>query len=357
MTKKGVAVIGFGGMGRWHSRNLLASDACFLTGVFDIDKKKYEYIETDERYKGISTYESFDAILADDKVDIVTIAVPNDLHMALSVAAMKAGKHVICEKPVCLGSDELESIFAVSRETGKLFTVHQNRRWDSDYLMVKDIYASGELGEIFNIESRVLGSHGIPGDWRGYKIHGGGMILDWGVHLIDQMLGIVYDKRVERVYCHCEHVTNYEVDDGFKLDLYFEGGITARIEVGTSHFIKLPRFFVNGSNGSALVETWNSDGRVVCCKNWDDKDVIPVITAAGLTKTMAPRSKDTITEYTVPSPKADVHDFYRNFRLAVDGEAEQIVTHAQVMRVMKIMEAALRSDELGAPIEINDQIC
>ncbi len=355
--KKRVAVIGFGGMGRWHTRNLLASDVCDLSGVFDINEKAYEYIKNDERYKGIPTYESFEAVLADKSVDIVTLAVPNDCHASMAIAAMRAGKHVICEKPVCLNSRELESIFAVSKETGMLFTVHQNRRWDSDYLLVKDIYASGELGEIFNIESRVLGSHGIPGDWRGYKRHGGGMILDWGVHLIDQMLGIVYDKRVERIYCRCEHITNYEVDDGFKLDLYFEDGMVARIEVGTSHFIKLPRFFVNGSNGSALVENWNCDGRVVCCKNWDDKDVVPVVTAAGLTKTMAPRSKETITEYTVPYPKVDVHDFYRNFCLAIDGKAEQLITHAQLMRVMKIMEAAFRSDEQGEVVCVDDEIC
>ena len=296
-------------------------------------------------------------MLADNAVDIVTIAIPNELHAPVAKAAMRAGKHVVCEKPVCLSSEELEGIFAVARETGKLFTVHQNRRWDSDYLMVRDLYASGELGEVFNIESRVLGSHGIPGDWRGHKEHGGGMILDWGVHLIDQMLGIVCDRRVEKLYCRCEHVTNYEVDDGFKLDLYFEGGVVGRIEVGTSHFIKLPRFFVNGTNGSALVETWNCDGHVVCCKNRNDKDVVPVVTAAGLTKTMAPRSKETITEYTVPYPKVDVHDFFRNFCLAIDGKEEQLITHAQLMRVMKIMEAAFASDERGEIISVNDQIC
>ena len=353
-NKKKVAVIGFGGMGRWHVRHLLKSDVAKLTGIYDIDPAKYDIINTDERYTGVSTYASLEDVLSDESVDIVTIAVPNDSHAPIALAAMKAGKNVICEKPVCMNSKELAEIYSVSEETGKLFTVHQNRRWDNDYLMIKELYASGELGEVFNIESRVLGSHGIPGDWRGHKKHGGGMMLDWGVHLIDQMLGIVYDKKIERVYCHCEHVTNDEVDDGFKLDLYFEGGLVARIEVGTSHFIKLPRYFVNGSNGSALVETWNCDARVVCCKDENDRDVVPVVTAAGLTKTMAPRSKESMREYTVPCPKVDVHDFYRNFCLAIDGKAEQIVTHAQVMRVMKIMEAALKSDRLRAPVDLDE---
>ena len=210
---------------------------------------------------------------------------------------------------------------------------------------------------MFGVESRVQGSRGIPGDWRGYKKHGGGMILDWGVHLIDQMVGIIYDKKIKKVYCRCDHITNYEVDDGFKLDLYFEGDVTARIEVGTSHFASMPRFFMTGTNGSAIINDWKDDCRVVCCKNWDEKDVVPVVTAAGLTKTMAPRDEKTITESFIPRPSSDVHDFYRNVCLAVDGKAEQIVKHAQLMRVMKIMEAAFRSDELGMPVEIEDQIC
>ncbi|MBQ2385023.1 MAG: Gfo/Idh/MocA family oxidoreductase, partial [Clostridia bacterium] len=257
---------------------------------------------------------------------------------------------------VCLSSEELENIFAASARTGKLFTTHQNRRWDADFLLMKQIYESGDLGEVTNIESRVQGSHGIPGDWRAKKEHGGGMILDWGVHLIDQTLQMVKNKRIERIYCRCDHITNYVVDDGFKLDIYFEGGLTARIEVGTSNFISMPRHYMTGTNGSAIVRDWGKDCEVVCCKNWEDKDVVPVVTAAGLTKTMAPRNKDTISEYTIPSPASDVHDFYRNYCLAVDGKAEQIVTHAELMRVMKVMEAAFASDEAGKPVEFNDSI-
>ena len=96
---------------------------------------------------------------------------------------------------------------------------------------------------------------------------------------------------------------------------------------------------------------------MTCCKNWDEKYVVPVVTAAGLTKTMAPRDENTIETSVSPLPVSDVHDFYRNVCLAIDGKAEQIVKHNQLMRVMKIMEAAFRSDELGAPVAIEDEIC
>lgn len=351
-TKKRVAVIGYGGMGGWHTRYLIKSDVCELAGIYDIKPERCELA----RENGIYVYESLDALLADKSVELVTIAVPNELHKPLAIQCMAAGKNVISEKPVTVSSADLQEMIDASHRYNRLFTAHQNRRWDCDYLMMKQVYASGELGEVTSVESRIHGSRGIPGDWRGKKEHGGGMILDWGVHLIDQMLGIVTDRRIESVYCRCNHITNYEVDDGFRLELYFEQGLTALIEVGTSNFISMPRFYMTGTNGSAMVNDWREDCRVVCCKNWDEKDVVPVVTAAGLTKTMAPRDEKTITESVVQRPESDVHDFYRNVCAAIDGREKQIVTHEQIMRVMRIMEAAFDSDSRKAPVEFRDEL-
>lgn len=340
-------------MGGWHTRYLLKSDVAELAGIWDIKEERRQLA----RENGIFVYDSFEAVLADKTVDILTLAVPNELHMPLAIQAMEAGKNVISEKPVTLNHEDLQKMIDASNRTGRLFTAHQNRRWDCDYLMMKQVYASGELGEVFGVESRIQGSRGIPGDWRGHKEHGGGMILDWGVHLIDQMMGIVYDRKVESLYCRCDHITNYEVDDGFKLDLYFEGDLTARIEVGTSHFISMPRFYMTGTNGSAMINNWQENCRVVCCKNWGEKDVVPVVTAAGLTKTMAPRDSKTITESEILRPESDVHDFYRNVCRAIDGKEHQLITHEQLMRVMKLMEACFLSDKLGKPVEVDDHIC
>ena len=351
-NKKNVAVVGYGGMGSWHVKHMLESDVVECAGIWDIDEARRRKAEEN----GVHAYSSLEDLLADKSVDIVTVATPNEWHMPIAIQAMEAGKHVISEKPVCMDHTELEKIIAASNRTGMLFTTHQNRRWDCDYLMMKDVYASGKLGRVYNVESRYHGSRGIPGDWRGHKEHGGGMMLDWGVHLIDQMVGIVYDRKIERIYCRCDHITNSEVDDGFKLDLYFEGDLCAHIEVGTSNFISMPRFYMTGTDGAAMISDWKDDCRVVSCDKWEEKNVVPVVTAAGLTKTMAPRDEKTITETFIPRPESDVHDFYRNFCLAVDGKAEQIVTHSQLMRVMRIMEAAFRSDELGAPVDFEDKI-
>ena len=82
-----------------------------------------------------------------------------------------------------------------AERTGNFLTVHQNRRWDEDFWTVKKILEEGKLGEVFRIESRVHGSRGIPGDWRQEKEHGGGMVLDWGVHLLDQAMLDVYKRQ------------------------------------------------------------------------------------------------------------------------------------------------------------------
>ena len=184
--KKNLVVIGYGGMGGWHVQHAQKSDVVNLLGIYDIDPKK----TTLARERGIFAYDSLDEVLADERVDLVTVAIPNDSHLGTVVAALKAGKNVICEKPVAMNSEELDQMIAAAEESGKKFAVHQNRRFDIDFLAMKQIKESGELGSIINIESRIHGSRGIPSDWRGEKEHGGGMVLDWGVHLIDQLLQI-----------------------------------------------------------------------------------------------------------------------------------------------------------------------
>ena len=344
--KKNLVVIGYGGMGGWHVQHAQKSDVVNLLGIYDIDPKK----TTLARERGIFAYDSLDEVLADERVDLVTVAIPNDSHLGTVVAALKAGKNVICEKPVAMNSEELDQMIAAAEESGKKFAVHQNRRFDIDFLAMKQIKESGELGSIINIESRIHGSRGIPSDWRGEKEHGGGMVLDWGVHLIDQLLQI-FDEKIEKVYCTLDHITNNEVDDGFKLTIYFEGGKSAYIEVGTYNFIAMPRFYMRAEKGSAIITDWREKCKVAKCKYWHESDVIPVETAAGLTKTMAPRDSVTMDEYELEKPVSDVHDYYRNFCAAIDGNATQLVTHPQMRRVMKVMEACFESDRLGKPVD------
>ncbi|MBQ8606207.1 MAG: Gfo/Idh/MocA family oxidoreductase [Clostridia bacterium] len=336
--KKNIAVIGYGGQGAWHCDKILASDVCALSGTIDIKEARNDAA----REKGIKVYSSAQEIFADPSVDAVVIATPNDVHDELAIAALESGKHVICEKPVSLSVCDLDRMLDAADKNGKLFTVHQNRRWDVDFLAVKGAAHSGMIGDVIRIESRIHGSRGIPSDWRCTKEKGGGMILDWGVHLIDQILQIITEP-VKSVYCVTTHITNNEVDDGFRLELTFESGKTALIEVGTYNFIGMPRFYMQCKDGTLLLEDWRKPATVQKLKAWCEKDVTPVQNAAGITKTMAPRDSLTLDEITLDIPRSDVHEFYRNFCLAMDGKAQQLIKNKEVRRVMCVMEAAFES--------------
>ena len=347
MKKMRAAVVGYGGMGGWHVEHLLKSDVCELAGVYDIRRERNELA----RSRGIYAYNSYRELLDDPTVELITVAIPNDSHEQVVIEALNAGKNVICEKPVTLSMESLERMIAAAEQSGVRFTTHQNRRWDVDYLAMKQIYDSGELGQVLNIESRVHGSRGIPSDWRGEKVHGGGMLYDWGIHLIDQVL-MIFGWDVVRVYCVCDHITNTEVDDGFRLELTFASGQRATVELGTYNFIAMPRFYMRAEKGTALITDWREEAQVVKCTHWHENDVLPVKTAAGLTKTMAPRDGLTTETYRVARPASDVHDYYRHFVNAIRTGAEQDVTYDQMRTDLKIILAAFESDKTGMPIDL-----
>ena len=144
------------------------------------------------------------------------------------------------------------------------------------------------------------------------------------------------------------------MDDGFKLELAFASGKTAHVEVGTYNFIAMPRFYLQCEKGTAMITDWREKCQVVRCDHWHESEVLPVETAAGLTKTMAPRDSVTTTTYELERPASDVHDFYRNVCRAIDGKEEQLVTHPQMMRVLRVIEAAFASVEQGQKIPFSE---
>ena len=345
--KKKFAVIGYGGMGSWHVNHALKSDVIELSGIWDIDINKRNLAKSRDIY----AYSSLDELLNDKSVELVTIAIPNDVHLEVVCACLNAGKNVICEKPVALSSFDLEEMIACAEKNKKLFTVHQNRRWDVDYLAIQSIKDSGEIGKPIRIESRIHGSRGIPSDWRGTKAQGGGMIYDWGIHLIDQLMLVYRDEEIDTINCEITNMTNKEVDDGFYLTITFKSGAVAFVEVGTYNFIALPRFYMKAEQGTAIIEDWQKKTKIAKCTHWHESEVIPVQTAAGLTKTMAPRDSITMDMYEIDIPKSDVHDFYRNIVKSIDGTEKQLVTHEQMRLDMKIMEHAFKSAELKQTIK------
>ncbi len=346
-----VGIIGWGGMGHWHTKLIREHiDRLEVKGAYDIKPEK----KTDMLENGILAYETADELLQDSEIELVLLTVPNNFHKDYAIRAMRAGKHVLCEKPVMMDSAELEEVLAVSKETGKIFTVHQNRRWDRDYLIVKDLYEKKTIGKPFYIESRVNGARGIPGDWRCSKAAGGGMMLDWGVHLIDQLLYMI-DSPVTEIYAQVLKLKYEEVDDNFKMMMRFENGINALVEVGTFHFISQPRWYVNCDEGTALIKDWGSGADVV--KETDtemDWEMSIVYTAAGPTRTMAARPKDSTEEFHIDiAPEKSNHMLHQMLVDAIEANdpTKVAVLPDELRRSMKVMEAAFKSSAEGIVIK------
>ncbi len=346
-----LAMLGFGGMAGIHYKVLTKDyDKVKVKGVYDIDEKRME----DAKNKGLVTYKSCEDLLCDKEVDIVLVAATNDAHTDLCIKALEAGKNVLCEKPATMTSDELLKVMEVSKKCGKVFTIDQNRRVNKDFVLMRRCIESGKIGKPYVIESRVEGSRGLPSGWREQKKKGGGMMLDWGVHLIDQIMYMT-DEKVVNVFCKMQKLNYPEVEDNFRMIMTFESGLIAQIEVATNNFISHPRWYVLGTEGTLQINDWSCEGKIVRCIDKENSWGTDIVcTKAGPSKTMAPRSEDTVEAIPLCAPDDVVDNLvptYEQMLDAIDNGAELKIKPEQALRVMKVMEAAFLSDEKSEAIK------
>lgn len=350
MSRK-LGIIGFGWMGYKHYRLIIPKDSGItVAGVYDIAPERLEFA----RELGLKTYQKLEDFLLDEEMEMVLVSTPNHLHKQYAISALNAGKHVICEKPVTLTSEELLEIMEAEKKSGKVFTIHQNRRWDEDFLITKKAIEEKRIGTAVFVESRVQGGNGIPGDWRQDPACGGGMLYDWGVHLIDQML-CLNKSPVVSVYAQLLHI-HYEVDDNVRILLTFQDGMRALIEVMTICFQPLPRWHVLGTEGTMDIQNWECEGKIVKGSVQEvDWSIEAVKNAAGFTRTMRPRPKETVEE--LPLPKLTEAErrktFYENFLRAVDGDRSVYIRPEEAYRTCKVMDACFESARENMVVKVH----
>ena len=151
---------------------------------------------------GCQPYTDYAELLADDAVELVVVATPSHLHADYAIQAMRAGKHVIIEKPFATTLDDAERMIQVANETGQILTGSQNLRYTADFLKVREVIESGKLGRILEIR---LAWHWFRRrwDWQTLKEFGGGSLNNDGSHVIDQALLLMGDGE-PKVFCHME---------------------------------------------------------------------------------------------------------------------------------------------------------
>lgn len=346
-----IGIIGHGFMGHEHEKMLTSLDGIEVVAICDIDPSVL-----DDVTPGITVYHSAEELLADPKVQTVLIAANNNQHKKLVIAAAEAGKNIICEKPVALSLAELDEMEEAVKKAGVLFTVHHQRRLDPDYRTLKSVYDSGTLGEPFVVKTMLYGYNGNMHDWHVIPEEGGGMLYDWGVHLIDQMLWMIPGK-VSSVYANMRNVINEKVDDYFHIMLRFESGMVAEIELGTYYLTDREHWFerhwfLGGDKGSAYVDGFEPVGKIArtehLLKNVGSKRTI---TAAGPTRSFGPPPEGLILIEDIPAANTKHEDYFKNYLNALEGKEEFLVKIEETRRVLRLMDAIRESARTGKSVD------
>jgi predicted dehydrogenase len=342
-----LGIIGYGGMASWHRNNAIRVPGVEVIAAYDIDPARVEAAKKD----GLVGYNTLGELLSNPDINLVLVATPNHIHKEMVIAALNAGKNAISEKPVTLTVKDLDEMIACSVKNSKIFTVHQNRRWDHDYKVAKEVFDSGVLGKIYTVQSRLFGSGGIVHGWRAIPEYGGCMVYDWGVHFLDQLLNMIPGK-ITSINADLHSVKNPLIDDYFNIMLKFDSGITAITELGTFLLKDKPRWYIGGNAGTMVINDFNGANGSITKVSKLAEMIPPVIvqTAAGPTRTFAPQPPETKEESSLPVVKADWVEYYANVRDVIDGKAELIVKPAQVRRVLQVIEKVFESSTKGQSV-------
>lgn len=249
-----VGIIGLGRSG-WniHARTLKEmQDKYKIVAVSDLIEDRLK--EAKEVF-GCKTYIDYKELLKDQEVELVIVATPTYLHPICTIDSLKAGKMVVCEKPMATNLKDADEMIKTSKETGSLLTVFQNRRYSKDFIKVKEVIASGKLGRIVQIRI-TLNSFGRRWDWQTLREFGGGSLNNNGIHLIDMAIALLNEKEPE-VFCYLDRaLTLGDADDHVKLLLKAPGEPLIDIEHTSTCAYPTERWLVMGTQGT-LVGTTN----------------------------------------------------------------------------------------------------
>lgn len=345
-------IIGFGFMGHVHEKTLKTLDGAELAAICDIKEERME----DATTEGIVKTTSVDELLKIKDINTVIVSVNNHVHKEVVIKAAKAKKNIICEKPASMSVKEFDEMVAEVKKEGVLFTVHQQRRFDEDFRIAKEVYDKKSVGNVYTIQSMLYGINGNMHDWHVYKKYGGGMLYDWGVHLIDQMLYMV-DSKIKTIFADLRNVINEEVDDYFKIIFKFENGITAEIELGTYFLADKPKWFerhwfIGGDTGSMYSDGFEPVGKIArttrLLKNVPGKTTM---TASGPTRSFGPPPEGVLITEDLPKVNFNHKMYFQNYLNVLAGKEEFLVKVPEVRRVLAVMEAVRESARTGKSID------
>ena len=248
----GVGVVGygpFGGMGYLHGLAATETDGLELVAAADSAAERLVAARAD--FPDLASHDSATSLAADPAVDVAIIATPPVLHAQLALQLLRAGKHVVIEKPMCLRRADADEIIATAVELDLTVTVHQSRRWDRDWLAVRNVTGRGDIGEVFNIETFVGGFEHPCRAWHSEESISGGAIYDWGSHHVDWILQL-YGSAPSRVLCSAHTRVWHDTTNADQISLWMQwpDGREATFRQSDVCAIRRPKFHIEGTRGT-----------------------------------------------------------------------------------------------------------
>jgi scyllo-inositol 2-dehydrogenase (NADP+) len=337
-----VGVIGFGLAGQiFHTVVIAETPGLELAAI--VQRSGDEAAKT---YPGVQICRSIEEMLNDNSIQLAVVATPSYSHFENALECLNAGRNVLIDKPFTLTSIEAEPLIEEARKRGVLVTAYQNRRWDGDFITLKQVLASGSLGRVVSYESHFDRFRDAPRPdvWRESGGPGGGILFDLGPHLIDEATtlfgdpeSVWADVRIDR--------DGGAVDDAFDVLLKFNG-VTALLRSTLTAAKPGPSFVVHGTKGSFV--KYGLDPQEDALKagakfsdpgfGEEPESQWGVLHIAG----QPPRKLKTAP--------GDYRGLYANVRDAILGKAKLEVTPEQAWRTTRLIELARESSGEGRRI-------
>jgi scyllo-inositol 2-dehydrogenase (NADP+) len=340
--------VGIAGLGRsgWniHAHSLGQLPEQFqVVAAMDFDAVRRD--EAAAKF-GARSYDSYDALLGDDEVELIVVATPNSAHKPNAVAALQAGKHVVCEKPFGTTSAEADEMIAVAKETGKIVAPFQNRRYEPHFQKVREVIESGVLGDIHLIRLSQTG-FGRRWDWQTLKEFSGGFLNNWGPHVVDhalQLMNLDDDAPDPEIWVDMRNVlSSGDAEDHIKLILRAPGSTAIDIELSSAMAFGQDRWLVAGKNGGLRGSTTHLEWKWVDWSQMPERrvDKEPTVGRSYNSEKLEWRTD----EWSGTNDDNDLMlAFYCELYLSVRDGAPLTITPQSVRRQIAIIE---RAKELG----------
>lgn len=249
-TATRVLRVGVAGLGRtgWHNHALKLAempDRFSVVAVSDPDTTRQA--EARERLE-CRAYAGFEELVNDPDIEVLVVATPSHLHCEHAVAALEAGKHVICEKPMAVNLDQADKMIAAAESSGRWLTVFQNKRYQPDFLKVREVIQSGKLGRVYQIRCTWT-NFKRRWDWQTLRKFGGGCLNNTGPHPLDQLLLLFGDAQPE-VFCRMDRAFGLgDAEDHVRVLLHGEGAPLVDLEVSQAGAFSPKKWIVYGTHG------------------------------------------------------------------------------------------------------------